>query len=150
VGYRGKLAEQERARGLRGQAWTINEIVAELGVSKSSVSLWARGVPFDEAERSRRAGENGNRGARRRGPSRRQVAKAAEIEQLAAERLLRVQPHASSGHGLGGWTAILRLPPSGVAQPAEQGIVNPKVVGSSPTPGAFDWACSSVVRAADS
>ena len=27
--------------------------------------------------------------------------------------------------------------PSGVAQPAEQGIVNPKVVGSSPTPGAL-------------
>jgi hypothetical protein len=38
VGYRGKLAERERARDLRAQAWTINEIVAELGVSKSSVS----------------------------------------------------------------------------------------------------------------
>ena len=43
VGYRGKLAEQERARALRAQAWTLNEIAAELGVSKSSVSLWVRG-----------------------------------------------------------------------------------------------------------
>ena len=38
MGYRGKLAEQERARVLRAQAWTLNEIATELGVSKSSVS----------------------------------------------------------------------------------------------------------------
>ena len=42
VGYRGKLAEQER-RALRAQAWTLNEIAAELGVSKSSVSCGCAG-----------------------------------------------------------------------------------------------------------
>lgn len=63
MGNRGKIAEQERARELRAQAWTLNEIVAELGVSKSSVSLWVRGVAFDEAVRALRAGANRNRGA---------------------------------------------------------------------------------------
>ena len=90
MGYRGKLAERERARELRAQAWTINEIVAELAVSKNSVSLWVRDVPFDEAERARRAGENRNHGARMRRPSRLQVAKAAEIERLAAEGRERI------------------------------------------------------------
>ena len=70
MGYRGKLAEQERARVLRAWAWTLNEIAAELGVSKSSVSLWVRGVVFDEAARAARAGANRNRGAQSRRPSR--------------------------------------------------------------------------------
>jgi hypothetical protein len=61
VGYRGKLAERERARQLRAQAWTINEIVAEPGVSKSSVSVWVRDVEFDEAARAARAAANRRR-----------------------------------------------------------------------------------------
>jgi hypothetical protein len=36
VGYRGKVAEQERARALRAQAWTLQEIATELGVSIST------------------------------------------------------------------------------------------------------------------
>jgi hypothetical protein len=52
VGYRGKVGERERARELRAQAWTISEIVAELGVSKSSASVWVRDVQFDEATRA--------------------------------------------------------------------------------------------------
>ena len=39
MGYRGKVRQQERARELRAQAWTLLEIANELGVSKSSVSL---------------------------------------------------------------------------------------------------------------
>lgn len=57
VGYRGKLEEQERARELRAKAWTLQEIADELGVAKSSVSLWVRDVEFDRtARRSRRTG----------------------------------------------------------------------------------------------
>ncbi len=55
MGYRGKLEEQERARELRAKAWTLQEIADELGVAKSSVSLWVRDVEFDRtARRSRR------------------------------------------------------------------------------------------------
>jgi IS30 family transposase len=75
MGYRGKVVERERARDLRAQAWTINEIVAELGVSKSSVSVWVRDVEFDGATRSARSVTNRNRGARNRGPNRLQQRK---------------------------------------------------------------------------
>jgi hypothetical protein len=85
VGYRGKLAERERARELRARAWTLNEIVAELGVSRSSVSVWVRDVAFDEAVRAERAGANRNRGARNRRPGRLAQRKQAEIERLLAE-----------------------------------------------------------------
>ncbi len=90
MGYRGKLKERERARQLRAQAWTINEIVAELGVSKSSVSIWVRDVEFDEATRAARAGANRRRGARRRGPNRLQTRKHAEIDRLLAAGRERV------------------------------------------------------------
>jgi hypothetical protein len=90
VGYRGKLAEKERARELRAQAWTIGEIVAELGVSRSSVSVWVRGVRFDEATRAARAGANRRRGARTRGPNRLQQRKQAEIDRSLAEGIERL------------------------------------------------------------
>ena len=48
------------------------DIAAELGVSKSSVSTWARDVEF----------EPGPRKARKRGPNKLQRAKAEEIERL--------------------------------------------------------------------
>jgi hypothetical protein len=47
VGYRGKLAEQQRARELRLQGLTLADIARELGVSKSSVSLWVRDIPIE-------------------------------------------------------------------------------------------------------
>lgn len=57
MGYRGKLQEQQRARELRAQAWTLREIADELGVAKSSVSVWVRDVDFDPgARRSRSTG----------------------------------------------------------------------------------------------
>jgi hypothetical protein len=46
VGYRGKVKEQEKARALRAQNRTLAYIAQTLGVSKSSVSLWVRDVPF--------------------------------------------------------------------------------------------------------
>ncbi|WP_256640570.1 helix-turn-helix domain-containing protein [Streptomyces murinus] len=39
---------RERARELRLQGWTYNEIQAELGCSKSSISLWVRDLPHPE------------------------------------------------------------------------------------------------------
>jgi len=90
VGYRGKVAERERARELRAQAWTYAEIVAELGVARSSVSLWVRDVPFDESARAARAGKNRNKGAQNRGPNKLARAKQAEIARLLAEGRERV------------------------------------------------------------
>ncbi|WP_369247155.1 hypothetical protein [Streptomyces sp. R41] len=39
---------RDRARELRRQGWTYNEIQAELGCSKSSASLWVRDLPHPE------------------------------------------------------------------------------------------------------
>lgn len=53
MGYRGKVVEQERARDLRAEGNTLVEIATELGVSKSSVSLWVRDVVFTPKPRQR-------------------------------------------------------------------------------------------------
>jgi transcriptional regulator with XRE-family HTH domain len=81
VGYRGKVAERERARELRALGWTMPDIAAELGVSRGSVSSWTRDVPMVPQPRSR---------ARRRGPNALQQAKAAEIDRLLAEGRARI------------------------------------------------------------
>ena len=81
MGYRGKLSEQARARELRAQAWALADIASELGVAKSSVSLWVRDVDFIPQPR---------RAARRRGPNILQRRKAEEIERLKVEGLLRL------------------------------------------------------------
>ncbi len=47
MGYRGKVAEQEKARLLRAENRTLNEIAEILGVSKSSVSLWVRDMNIE-------------------------------------------------------------------------------------------------------
>ena len=72
MGYGGKVAEQERARALRAGSWTLAEIAAELGVARSSVSLWVRDVDF--VPRARRMGP--------RRPSSLMLAKRREIEEL--------------------------------------------------------------------
>jgi hypothetical protein len=73
MGYRGKITEQERARRLRAQNWTLQAIADELGVSKSSVSLWVRGVPFTPSPR---------RWGPHRRPNPAQFRKQAEIEEM--------------------------------------------------------------------
>ena len=90
MGYRGKIAEQNRARDLRAEGWTLNEIAAELGVAKSSVSLWCRDVEINEEAWRRRAGDNYRRGNLDRRPSSLKVRKEAEIESLLAEGRERV------------------------------------------------------------
>jgi hypothetical protein len=81
MGYRGKLAEQQRARELRAAAWTLDDIAAELGVAKSSVSIWVRDVDFEPQPR---------RTGRRREPNALQRRKQAEIDELLAEGRERI------------------------------------------------------------
>src|SRR4051794_11262309 len=80
MGYRGKVVEQERARALRAEGMTMGDIAAALVVSRSSVSLWVRDVPFTPSKR--RAG--------RRGPNKLQVRKQEEIAAADAEGIARV------------------------------------------------------------
>jgi hypothetical protein len=47
MGYRGKVEEQEKARLLRAENRTLQEIADILGVSKSSVSLWVRDMDVE-------------------------------------------------------------------------------------------------------
>ena len=53
MGYGGKFVERDRARQLRAQSWTLQEIADELDVSKSSVSVWVRDVEFVAKPRNR-------------------------------------------------------------------------------------------------
>ena len=76
MGYGGKVTERHRARELRAEAWTLKDIAAELGVSKSSVSLWVRDVDFVPNPRRR---------TRPPRPSSLLVRKLAEIDRLDAE-----------------------------------------------------------------
>jgi len=81
MGYRGKLEEQEQAREMRARNMTLQDIATELNVSKSSVSLWVRDVPFTPSKR-------------RTGPQRRphpfHEAKLAQIAALNAEGVERI------------------------------------------------------------
>jgi hypothetical protein len=81
MGYRGKVKEQEQARELRAHGKTLAQIAHELGVSKSSASLWVRDVPFTPSPR--RHGPH-----RRRQPLRDR--KLREIEELDREGRKRV------------------------------------------------------------
>jgi transcriptional regulator with XRE-family HTH domain len=81
MGYRGKVEAQEHAREMRARNMTLQDIATELGVAKSSVSLWVRDVPFTPSKR-------------RTGPQRRphpaHEAKLAQIATLDAEGVERI------------------------------------------------------------
>lgn len=81
MGYRGKVKEQERARALRAQNRTLADIAKTLGVSKSSVSIWVRDVPFTPTLKLR--------GPHRR-PHRAHEAKLRQIEECDRRGLERV------------------------------------------------------------
>ncbi len=82
MGNGGKYSERQRARELRAEAWTLQEIADELGVSKGSVSVWVRDVEFVARPR--------NRGHASHKPHPLHVRKLAEIERcrLEAEALI--------------------------------------------------------------
>ncbi len=81
MGYRGKVEHQQRARELRAGGRTLLDIATELGVSKSSVSLWVRDVPFIPSKR--------RYGPRVR-PNVLMVRKQEEIDRLLAEGKERI------------------------------------------------------------
>jgi hypothetical protein len=81
MGYRGKLEEQERARVMRAEGMTLLDIATQLGVSKSSVSLWVRDVDFTPSPR--------RYGPRRR-PHPAHEAKLRQIAELDAEGVTRI------------------------------------------------------------
>lgn len=93
MGYRGRLVDQERARVLRSQSWTLAEIAAEVKASKGQVSAWVRDVEFDERTRKERELERkalGQAVARRRGPNALQRRKREEIAELLEAGRTRV------------------------------------------------------------
>ena len=81
MGYRGKVVERARARELRAESWTLEEIAVELGVAKGSVSVWVRDVDFEPKPRRR---------ARRREPNKLQQRKEADIKARRREGIARV------------------------------------------------------------
>lgn len=82
MGYRGKVAERAEARRLRALGWTMPDIAGALGVSRSSVSLWARDVVV----------EMGPRRLGPRPPNALERRKAAEVAELLAAGRARVGP----------------------------------------------------------
>jgi AcrR family transcriptional regulator len=88
VGYRGKVELQEKARLLRAEGRTLQDIADALGVSKSSVSLWVRDVDIEPLKR---------RQSLNRRPHPQHVAKLAEIElcqSCAVDRVGRLSEQA--------------------------------------------------------
>lgn len=83
MGYRGKVEEQNEARRLRSEGWTMPDIAAELGVSRSSVSLWVRDVAYVPRRPPRS-------GFVKREPNALARRKQAEIERLLAEGRERI------------------------------------------------------------
>jgi hypothetical protein len=81
VGYRGKLREHEEARHLRAAGRTLQQIADELCVSKSSVSIWVRDVPFTPSKR---------RWGPQRRPNPASIRKQEEIERCNREGLERI------------------------------------------------------------
>jgi transcriptional regulator with XRE-family HTH domain len=77
MGNGGKQVERQRARELRAEAWTLQEIAEELGVSKGSVSAWVRDVVFVPKPR--------NRGHDSQRPHPLHLRKLAEIERCRVE-----------------------------------------------------------------
>ena len=81
MGYRGKLREQEQARALRAQNLTLQEIADQLGVSKSSVSLWVRDVAFTPSKRRYGSQQRPN------GLRDRRLAEIAALDQAGVDRI---------------------------------------------------------------
>jgi len=77
MGHAGKIEEQIQARQLRARSWTLQEIADELDVSKSSASIWCRGVDFVPKPR--------NRGHSSHKPHPLHVKKLQEIERCRVE-----------------------------------------------------------------
>jgi hypothetical protein len=81
MGYRGKVELQEKARLMRAESRTLQDIATTLGVSKSSVSLWVRDVPYVPGPRQPSIN---------RRPHPQHLAKVAQIEECNRAGIERV------------------------------------------------------------
>ena len=81
MGYRGKTEAQAQARALRSEGLTLADIAGRLGVSKSSVSLWVRDVPFTASPRRTGPQQRPNRLRDRR------LAEIAELDAAGIDRI---------------------------------------------------------------
>ena len=50
MGYAGKLKEKFKARKLRSKGWSVKSIEKELGVARSSVSIWVRDIKLTKKQ----------------------------------------------------------------------------------------------------
>lgn len=155
MGYRGKVDEQNRARDLRAQAWTLPEIASELGALSDSAEL-AAGVALYAGEGSKTEGSvtfaNSDTQmmaffcawfrhvfevtvpqGRPRGSGPIDPCDQARVRVLLFHLLMH--PNSSPDHGAAAGFAIVSCP-SGVAQLAEHFTVNENVASSSLAPGA--------------
>jgi hypothetical protein len=82
MGYRGRVEDRAQARARRAEAGTLAEIAAELGVARSTVSLWVRDVAFVPRPR--------NRGAPSQRVHPQRAARLAQIEELRALGIARI------------------------------------------------------------
>ncbi|MGW0614075.1 hypothetical protein [Streptomyces sp. NPDC002788] len=85
---------RQKARELRLQGWTYDQIEAELGCSKSSISLWVRDLPKperrDPAEQAKLAARmrwENELAARERDRQRTKIAAAEELGELSEREL---------------------------------------------------------------
>ena len=94
MGYRGRLELREKARTMRAENRTLQDIAAALGVSKASVSVWVRDVPFEPSPR---------RASAHRRPHTQHLAKVAEIaecDRAGVEKLGTLTRHAFLAAGV--------------------------------------------------
>jgi hypothetical protein len=80
MGYRGKVELREKARLMRAESRTLQDIATTLGVSKSSVSLWVRDMQIEV-----RRGQSVNR--RPHAQHLDKVAQIEELDRLGVERI---------------------------------------------------------------
>ena len=109
MGYRGMVAEQGRARDLRAEAWTLQEIADALGVAKSSVTLWVRDVEFEPRPRAKVA--------RRREPNALQRRKQAEIDEQRLRLALYLHRGLDLDEAVAYWSALTQIPPHHFTKP---------------------------------
>ena len=98
MGYRGKVEQQDKARLLRAEHRTLQEIADRLGVSKSSVSLWCRDMDVEIRRKEPVA----------RRPHAQHLAKLAEIDACNAARRRSDRPVVGGGLPRGGRCPLRR------------------------------------------
>jgi transposase len=78
-----KIIEKIKAIELRKRGYSVNEIVKNIGVSKSSISTWVRNVVLSEQSRKRRS-------TKRKSTSKKRNSVARDFKKLCKKYNLKV------------------------------------------------------------